>query len=261
MRDELPRAERARLVQAMRAAADYRPDPRRPPVILTLPFTGCWLAANTPARRVPSHGTHFLGQTYAIDFVETDARRRTATRWDWRSLVAAEPAERFVGFGRPILAPAAGQVVTVHDGEPDHAARRSPPAVLLYALTQGSRLRRGLNAVVGNHLILELDEPGAYLVLAHLRAGSIGVRLGERVKTGQSLAACGNSGNTTQPHLHLQVMDSADLLTARGLPVAFRDFRAWPRRGGEPRDIAIGIPGHRERIAPSQSGVGSHQPP
>jgi hypothetical protein len=65
MRDRR-RAEMAEARQALRAAADYRPDPTRPPVVLTLPFPGCWLAATTPARRVPSHGTHFGGQTYAI---------------------------------------------------------------------------------------------------------------------------------------------------------------------------------------------------
>lgn len=250
------RAEATRLMQAMRAAADYRPDPERPPVVLTLPFTGSWLAANTPARRVPSHGTHFLGQTYAIDFVAVDARRRTATVRDWRSLLTVEPVGRFIGFGRPIMAPADGRVVAVHDGEPDHSARRSPLAVLPYALTQGSRLRRGFNAVGGNHLILDLGEAGSYVLLAHLRAGSIGVRPGDQVKTGQPVAACGNSGNTTQPHLHLQVMDSADLLNARGLPIAFRDYLAWSRGASGPREVTTGVPGHRERVAPAPPAAG-----
>jgi hypothetical protein len=85
---------------------------------------------NTPARKVPSHGTHFLGQTFAIDFVKVDRRRRTATVRDWRTVIAIEPLDRFLGFGDPILAPANGRVVTVHDGEEDHAARRSPLTVI-----------------------------------------------------------------------------------------------------------------------------------
>ncbi len=168
MRDER-RAEFVKLVEAMRAAAGYHPDPDRAPVVLALPFRGTWLARNTPARRVPSHGTHFLGQSFAIDFAAVDQRRRTAAVRDWRTLIAVEPVDRFFAFGRPILAPAKGRVIAVHDDEPDHPARRSPLTLLPYVLTQGSRLRRGLGAVVGNHLILALQENGPYVVLAHLR--------------------------------------------------------------------------------------------
>ena len=224
----------AELRQALRAAAEYRPDPTRSPVVLTLPFTEYWMATNTPARRVPSHGTHFGGQTYAIDFVAVDARGRNDAQRDWRSALAVEPVDRFVGFGRPILAPAAGQVVAVHDGEPDRVARRSPLAGLPYLLTQGARLRSGVSAVVGNHVIVKLAE-AEYVLLAHLRAGSIGVRPGDRITVGQPVARCGNSGNSTQPHLHLQVMDSRDLLDAHGLPVAFRDYLAWSRGASNPR--------------------------
>jgi hypothetical protein len=241
--------EHATLVKAIRAAAAYRPDPDRPPVVLSLPFTGSWLALNTPARRVPSHGTHFLGQTFAIDFVAVDAERRTATVRDWRTVLAVEPADRFLGFGQPILAPGDGQVVAVHDGEPDHVARRSPLTLLAYAVTQGSRLRSGLNAVIGNHVILALNEEGPFVVLAHLREGSLQVHIGDKVNRRQPIATCGNSGNSTQPHVHVQVMDSTDQLAARGLPMAFRDYVAWPR-GGTERHVSQGIPGHRERVAP-----------
>jgi hypothetical protein len=246
---EKQRPERAALVDALRAAAAYRPDPDRPPVVLSLPFTGSWLALNTPARRVPSHGTHFLGQTFAIDFVGVDAERRTATVRDWRTVLAVEAADRFLGFGQPILAPVDGQVVAVHDGEPDHVARRSPLTLLAYAVTQGSRLRSGLNAIVGNHVILGLNEEGPFVVLAHLREGSLQVDIGDKVNARQPVATCGNSGNSTQPHVHVQVMDSTDQLAARGLPMAFRDYVAWPR-GGTERQVSQGIPGHRERVAP-----------
>ena len=247
---ENQRPERATLVQAMRAAAAYRPDPDRPPVVLSLPFTGSWLALNTPARRVPSHGTHFLGQTFAIDFVAVDAGRRTATVRDWRTVLAVEPANRFLGFGQPILAPGHGRVVAAHDGQPDHLARRSPLTLLAYLVTQGSRLRSGLNAIVGNHVILALNEEGPFVVLAHLREGSVQVDIGDKVSMRQPIATCGNSGNSTQPHVHVQVMDSTDQFAARGLPMAFRDYVAWPR-GGTERHVSQGIPGHRERVAPA----------
>jgi hypothetical protein len=243
------RADPATLAEAVRAAADYRPDPHLAPVVLALPFRGTWLATNSPARRVPSHGTHFLGQTFAIDFVAV-RRRRTAAVWDWRTLVAVEPADRFFGFGRSILAPAHGRVVAVHDGEPDHPARRSPVTLLPYALTQARRLRQGLAAITGNHVILALEEGGPYVALVHLRAGSVRVRAGDVVTAGQELAECGNSGNSTQPHVHMQVMDSLDLLTARGVPMAFGNYRAWGRRASGPRPVSRGIPRQGEIVEP-----------
>lgn len=245
------RAELVKLGEAIRAASAYRPDPDQAPVVLSLPFRGGWLAMNSPARRIPSHGTHFLGQSFAIDFVAVEGRRRTAAVRDWRMLLAPEPPDRFHAFGRPILAPANGRVVAVHDGEPDHRAHRSPLTAVPYLLTQGSRLRRGLAAVTGNHVILALDSDGPYVALAHLRAGSIRVAPGDAVTAGQQLANCGNSGNTTQPHLHIQVMDSPELLHARGVPMAFRDYRARKRGDDRPRDVRQGVPAHREVVEPA----------
>ena len=218
---------------------------RTEPVVLALPFRGTWIVQNSPARRVPSHGTHLFATTYAIDFVAVRGRR-TATTRDWRTLLSPEPVDRFLGFGQPILAPAAGRVVAVHDGEPDHAARRSQLALIPYALTQAARVRGGAGAIAGNHVILERAD-GGHVVLAHLRAGSVRVGPGETVVVGQELGRCGNSGNSTQPHLHIQVMDSPDPFTARGLPVAFRDYRTWPR-SGDPVVVARGVPGEAEVV-------------
>jgi hypothetical protein len=217
-------------------------------VLLALPFRGTWLTRNSPARRVPSHGTHLFATTYAMDFIAVRGRRTAAT-WDWRALLATEEVERFFAFGQPILAPAAGTVVAVHDGEPDHVARRSQLALVPYALTQASRLRGGAGAIAGNHLIVRLEPGGAYVVLAHLRAGSILVRAGDRVVAGQDLAACGNSGNSTQPHLHIQAMDSPDAFTARGVRMAFRSYRCSPRLG-VPFDVRQGVPGEGAVVEP-----------
>jgi hypothetical protein len=212
-------------------------------VTLALPFDGRWLTQNSPARRVPSHGTDLMGERFAIDFVAVDARRRTALRSDWRTALAAEPPERFLAFGRPILAPADGVVAEVHDGEPDHAARRSQLALVPYMLGQARRVHEGADAVAGNRVILATRDGGPCIALVHLRRGSLRVRPGDRVTTGQPLAECGNSGNSTQPHLHLQAMDSLDFARARGVPLAFRDFREWV--GGAPHPLLrqIGVPG------------------
>jgi len=221
----------------------------RDPVVVALPFAGRWLAMNSPARRVPSHGVDLLGQRYAIDFVGVDERHRDASVADWRTLVATEPPERFVAFGRPILAPADGVVVAVHDGEPDHAARRSQLALVPYMLGQAGRLRKGPAAIAGNHVVVEL-RAGVFAALVHLRRGSLRVAVGDAVVTGQQLGECGNSGNSTQPHVHVQLMDSADLAVARGVPVAFRGYREWVGGSDHPATVATGTPGERSVVEP-----------
>ncbi|QJW36872.1 M23 family metallopeptidase [Cellulosimicrobium protaetiae] len=218
-------------------------------VELSLPFTGTWLVQNSPARRVPSHGTHLFATTYAIDFVAVRGRRTAAVR-DWRTALGTEPPGRFHAYGLPVLAPAPGTVVAVHDGEPDHEARRSPLALVGYALTQASRARAGGAALAGNHVVLALDAPRVFVVLAHLRSGSVAVRPGQRVATGDEVGRCGSSGNSTQPHVHVQVMDGPDPLVARGVPLVFRTFRER-RRGGTTVEVARGVPAERAVVEPA----------
>ncbi|MFU8850030.1 M23 family metallopeptidase [Micromonospora sp. SL1-18] len=56
-----------------------------------------------------------------------------------------------------------------------------------------------------------------------MRCGTVAVRPGELVAAGQPLGRCGNSGNSTQPHVHVQVMDDVDPFRAVGVPIVFRD--------------------------------------
>lgn len=125
----------------------------RAPVDLIYPFSGRWLVQNSPADRVPSHGTRLFATSYAIDFVPVGADGRSAPV-ALRSLLRREPPERFPGFGREILAPTAGTVVVAHDTEPDHDAYRGLPSIG-YALTQGRRARGGWRALAGNHVFIE----------------------------------------------------------------------------------------------------------
>jgi hypothetical protein len=226
------------------------PEPSARRLRMALPFTGRWLVQNSPARRVPSHGTDLLGERFAIDFVGVDLRGRTAGRSDWRTVVGTEPVDRFVAFGRPILSPVDATVASAHDGEADHAARRSQLALIPYALGQAGRVREGVAAIAGNHLVLELPGERLFVALVHLRAGSIRVGIGDEVTAGQPIAQCGNSGNSTQPHLHLQVMDSADLSVARGVPLSFRSYREWRPGAAGPASVEMGIPGERCVVAP-----------
>ena len=197
------------------------------PVLLDYPFVGRWMARNSPARRVPSHGTDLFGSTYAIDLIGVDERGRSAP-WGWRAAAATEPPERFAGFGRTLLSPVAGRVAAVHDLEVDHAAYRSAPAGLTFLLGQGRRARSGAIGIAGNHVVIAASEHGPFVLLAHLRQGSARVRPGDRVAAGQPVGECGNSGNSIQPHVHVQVTDSTDWPTARGLPLRFSTAGGGP---------------------------------
>lgn len=218
---------------------------------LRLPFRGPWLTVRTPAARVPSHGTHFGGQTFAFDFVAVGPGQRTASARDWRTVLATEPVGRFVGFGMPILAPADARVVAVREGEADHEARRSPLRLLPYALGQAGRLRQGVHAITGNHVVLQLEGQPGFVLLAHLKRGSVAVAAGDRVNIGEQLGACGNSGNSTQPHLHVQAMDSPSLPSSRGLPVTFSAYDVRTEAGVD--RTSGGVPRLREVVEPVPS--------
>jgi hypothetical protein len=162
-----------------------------------------------------------MGTTYAIDFIAVDARGRSAP-WTWAAALATEAPETFVGFGAPILAPCAGRVVIAHDGEPDHEARRTQLTLVPYLLSQPRRVRGGAPAIAGNHIVIAVEDDGSFVLLAHLRHGSVKVGPGDQVRQGRVVGSCGNSGNSTQPHLHIQATDSTDWDGARGLPIAFQ---------------------------------------
>lgn len=74
----------------------------------------------------------------------------------------------------------------------------------------------------GNHVLLDLGH-GTYALLGHLRASSAKVRTGDRVRAGDLIGRVGNSGNSSEPHLHFHVQDSPRLSCGTGLPVRFRD--------------------------------------
>ncbi|MEU4265664.1 M23 family metallopeptidase [Streptomyces argenteolus] len=193
----------------------------RPPVEVGPPVAGRWTALNSPADKVPSHGTHAYGQSYAIDIVaEPEAEgSRPPFRWLWP---LARPGRDFPAFGAPLLAVADGTVVRASDRQRDHLSRNSGPALAYLLLIEAFvRDMAGAHRIVGNHLVLDLGD-GTYAAYAHLRHGSLQVKAGETVRAGQQLARCGNSGNSTEPHLHFQLMDHPDFDTARGVPFTWR---------------------------------------
>ena len=197
-----------------------------PTMDLAFPFKGRWLTQNSPANRVPSHGTTLFATSFAIDFLPVNEAGRTAPI-TFGSLLRPEHAERFPGFGRRVLTPVQGVVVGVHHTAPDHRAFRGLPSVG-YALTQRRRAAAGWAELVGNHVMIK-TRGGPVVVVCHLQRSSIQVQLGQTVRVGETLGRCGNSGNSTEPHVHVQGIDRSDVLNATAVPITF-DGRL-PRNG------------------------------
>lgn len=209
---------------------------RRPPVVVRPPVTGSWLALNSPATRVPSHGVQGYGQAYAIDLVydpsdvydrdgepggpANSGAGQASARPGFAWWPPARRPEEFPGFGQPVLAPADGVVVRVHDRERDHWSRNSPLGLLYVFTVELLREVFGPSRVVGNHVVIDLGD-GVYAALMHLRRRSVRVKAGDRVRAGEQIAECGNSGNTSEPHLHFQLMDHRRIGFAAGLPFRF----------------------------------------
>jgi murein DD-endopeptidase MepM/ murein hydrolase activator NlpD len=204
------------------------------PVEVASPVTGRWSALNSPADKVPSHGTHNLAQTYAIDIVaEPEAGpARPAPVWFWP---VAHRNQAYPAFGAPLHAVADATVAHAEDGQRDHLSRSSLIGVLYFWLIEGAcRMIGGPRRIVGNHVVLDLGQ-GTYALYAHVQRGSLEVRAGDRVVAGQVLGRCGNSGNSTQPHVHFQLMDGPDMDTARGVPFRWRGVGV--PAGGEVFDV------------------------
>ncbi|HET7235084.1 MAG TPA: M23 family metallopeptidase [Actinomycetota bacterium] len=218
------------------------------PVVVDFPLRGEWAAANTPAHKIPSHGTDQLGQRYAFDLVRIDDRNgfHLHPAGDVRAWVLGGRTRECYGWGQPVHAAFDGDVVEAVDGVAErqwlHVVRELA-LVLKNAVTFDPR-KRGLDPLLGNHVIMRTGQTCA--LFAHLAPGTVAVRTGQTVRAGDPIGRVGHTGNSTAPHLHFHLMDSPDLLTANGIPCAFREYLV--ERGGRWERVERGIPGKRERI-------------
>lgn len=202
------------------------------------PVRGRWLALNSPATKVPSHGVRAYGQAYAIDLCHEPRDRERPTFGG----PAFRDAAAYPAFGQPVHAMVDGVVVRASGWRRDHRARSNMLGVALMTVEGIVREIGGPGWILGNQVTIRGDD-GAFATVAHLQRGSLRVRRGDRVAAGDVIAQCGNSGNTSEPHVHAQLMDRASVWTGQGLPLAFTGVTLG--EGGEP---TTGVPANQEHL-------------
>lgn len=181
-----------------------------PATSLRLPFSGQWYVFWGGRNIIQNYHAEDDAQRYAVDLVI----RRDGRSFEGEGLQLTD----YHCWDQPILAPAAGEVVTAVKDQPDlfiGELDTSNPA--------------------GNHVILDFGN-GEYGLLAHMKQDSITAVAGDRVDVGQEIGRCGNSGNRSEPHLHFHIQDSPTFGAGRGKLAVFHGYIAdgTPVREGEP---------------------------
>jgi hypothetical protein len=171
-----------------------------------LPFQGEWLVVNGGLSKRSSHSWDIPAQRYAYDFliVNMDGKSFENSRKDVRN---------YYCYGRNILAPADGTVIETYNSCDDGR-------IMPFNLPDPYKKN-----MLGNYVIIEHSDQ-EYTLLAHLQKGSILFAAGEKVKQGDLIAKCGNTGNSSEPHLHFQLQNSREFFFSCSLPVKFSDFEA-----------------------------------
>lgn len=187
---------------------------------LRLPFEGTWTVYWGGRGIENNYHAADPAQRFATDFVvEKDGATHGGEGGD--------PAAYYC-WDRPILSPADGRIVTAVGDRPDQPIGTTDTV-----------------HPAGNHVVIEFGA-GEFGFLAHLRQGSLKVRSGDEVEAGQEIGRCGNSGNTSEPHLHFHLQTTSDLSAGEGLPAQFRGYIA----DGNP--VARGEPVRGQKVTPAR---------
>jgi hypothetical protein len=185
--------------------------PPNDPVKIDMPYAGEWWAFS--AGRSPFVNDHWgtPTQRHALDMVQVV--NGNSYRGDKNTLTS------YYAFGKQLVAPADGRVTAKLDTRPDLPIGDSDQA-----------------HPEGNVLVIDIGG-GRYVMMAHIKQGSIAVNVGDQVRRGQPIALVGNSGNTSEPHLHIQVQNKPtfgnDVVGLHTYPILFRNTILI--RGGEAR--------------------------
>ena len=180
----------------------FRQSGRSAPLELSFPLSaGTYYVAHGGSFKILNHHRGSKSQSCALDIVQLNGFGMRAAG------IYPQRLQNYKIFGDVVLSPCAGTVTSVLDELPN--------------LPLGEMDRKN---VTGNHIVIRSDDSEVYVGLAHLMQGSILVKVGDRVTVGQALACVGNSGNTSEPHLHIHAKRGGRLesmLDGEGVPMRF----------------------------------------
>jgi murein DD-endopeptidase MepM/ murein hydrolase activator NlpD len=204
---------------------------KNPVVVISSPLVGeDWVAGNGPSntslhRRalIPINGHAYISQRFAIDWVQAYPDGKT---------YRGDPSDNknYRAYGVEIHAVADGVVTQIGDGIPQNTPGAKSLAVPITLETIG-----------GNHVIMEIGI-GLFAFYAHMQPGSLRVKVGDKVTRGQVLGLLGNTGNSSEPHLHFQICSANSELGSEGLPYAFASFAVQGKAGEDKLSLFPGGP-------------------
>jgi hypothetical protein len=183
-------------------------------LLIDPPLKGEWAILNPPGH-----------PKLAFDFLATRGSRFPYRGTTFlRHLLSSISVEATYAWGQPVYAPLDGVVAACSDGAPDReriSMIRDLVRLLVFPPKSGSPFR----AYGGNYVVLQCGN--VFPLLAHLRCGSVRVKIGDQVRVGDELGEVGNSGSSIQPHLHFQVMSNENPfpLFENLLPFKLRQLR------------------------------------
>ena len=175
---------------------DTLPKMARNTTKMMLPFNGEWTVFWGGDTKELNYHVESKAQKNSFDFLINDSTGKSFK-------TDGKTNEDYFAFGQYILSPCEGDVVYVVDGVKDNIPGVLNPIYL-----------------PGNSVIIKTDN-NEYLFFAHFKKRSIKVREGQRVKQGALLGLCGNSGNSTEPHLHFHIQNVEDMNVATGVKCYF----------------------------------------
>lgn len=140
--------------------------------------------------------------------------------------------EDYYIWGLPLVAPVAGTVVATINDLPDILPSINPDSAASMPATPAHP--------AGNHVVIQVAD-SEFVFVCHMQEGSVAVSVGDEVQPGDPIGVAGNSGNTSEPHIHIHIQTAADLFDPAtiGLPLVFRDLQL----NGRPVQQATGIQG------------------
>ena len=205
--------------QPVEARTTLKVENHQSPNEYAFPLAGTWYVGAAPS--LHSHHRWATNQEFALDLIVLGADSRTH-KGDGTRL------KEYYAYGRDILAVADGTVVetAAHAAEANDRLRQPGESEADYeqrtVQAQNELMAKSYKAPIGNYVVIR-HAGGEFSQYAHLKQGSVRVKVGDAVTRGQVLGQLGHTGNSTEPHLHFQLTDGQDPMYSRGIPIRFKN--------------------------------------